>query len=136
MTHIEPQSSHKVRTPLFPLYSDVRQLLTLLDGVPKKQVTTLIYAIRDQTGTPQNPVDWSDPDTWIPQRLNGESAHLATKIWQGSGRTVNPRYIYGTYLFINNYDLLIPDTQGIYRFGERSQAFLDQTASLINAKFN
>ena len=61
MTH----SAHKVRTPLFPIYSEVRQLLTILDDVPKKSVTQMIYAIRDQNGTPQNPVDWSDPDTWI-----------------------------------------------------------------------
>jgi len=55
---------YKVRT-LFPLYSIVRQLLTIFDGLQKQTVTSIINAIMDQTGTPQNPVDWSDPDTWI-----------------------------------------------------------------------
>jgi restriction system protein len=123
--------THKVRTPLFPLYSEVRQLLTILNGVHKKSLTSMIYAIRDQTGTPQNPVDWSDPDTWISDRLVGEDADLARKIWEGSNGTVNPRYVYGAYLFINNYDLLTPDHQGIYRLEQRGQAFLNNDTHLL-----
>ena len=47
----------RVRTPLFPPYSEVRQLLTILEGVPMASVTSMRNAIFDQTGTPQNPVD-------------------------------------------------------------------------------
>jgi restriction system protein len=125
------ESTYKVRTPLFPLYSEVCQLLNILNGVPKKSVTQMIYAIRDQTGTPQNPVDWSDPDTWISERLSDEDADLARKIWAGSDYTVNPRHIYGAYLFINNYNLLIPDQEGIYQLEKRGQAFLNDDASLL-----
>lgn len=125
------EATYKVRTPLFPLYSEVRQLLTILNGVPKKNVTQMIYAIRDQTGTPQNPVDWSDPDSWIPERLNGEDAALAHNIWAGSNRTVNPRHIYGAYLFINNFNLLATDLQGIYRLEERGQIFLNEEPALF-----
>ena len=87
--------NRKVRTPLFPLYSEVRRLLDIWDGVPNKNVINLIYAIRDQTGTPQNLVDWTDPDTWISERLEGENADLAHTIWHESNRKVNPRHING-----------------------------------------
>lgn len=126
-----PESTHKVRTPLFPLYSEVHQLLTILDGISKKNVSGLIQSIRDQTGTPQNPVDWSDPDTWIMERLTGEDASLARKIWGGSKGTVNPRHIYGAYLFINTYDLLKPDQQGVYHLGEWGQGFLKNDPQII-----
>src|SRR5918997_3123372 len=109
------QKANKVRTPLFPRYSIVRQLLVILEGVPKAAVTKMINAIREQTGTPQNPVDRSDPDTWITERLSGEEAELAERVWEESGRTVNPRHIYGAYLFINGHDLLVPEATGHYR---------------------
>jgi len=74
------EKQHKVRTPLFPLYSVVRRMLTILEEVPKSEVTGMIRAIREQTGTPQDPVDWSDPDSWIPERLTGEYAKLAKRV--------------------------------------------------------
>jgi restriction system protein len=49
---------HKVRTPIFPTYSDVRHLLRILPGVPRAELMKMISDIMDQTGTPQNPVDW------------------------------------------------------------------------------
>ena len=57
------EENFKVRTPWFRPYSDVRMLLTLLQGVSKAAVRSMISALDEQTGTPQNPVDWSDPDT-------------------------------------------------------------------------
>lgn len=116
---------HKVRTPIFPVYSDVRHLLRVLPGVPKSDVWGMITDIMNQTGTPQNPVDWTDPDTWIAERLEGSSAQLARRIWEESGRTVNPRYTRGPYLFINGFALLEPDAHGVYRLTERGRAFLE-----------
>jgi restriction system protein len=40
-------------------------------------VISMRNAIFDQTGTPQNLVDWSDPDVWINERLSGDKAALA-----------------------------------------------------------
>ncbi|HLZ21047.1 MAG TPA: hypothetical protein VKQ30_02850 [Ktedonobacterales bacterium] len=120
-----------VRTPIFPLYSDVRQLLTLLDGVPKPLVTGLIQRVHDQMGTPQNPVDWSDPDTWIPERLAGDQAAFAQRIWHQTDHTVNPRYIDGAYLFINSEKLLVPDAARIYHLSARGTAFLQDDPALV-----
>ncbi|MBK5965756.1 restriction endonuclease [Thiocystis minor] len=121
------QSQHIVRTPLFPEYSQVRSLLPIwANTTTKSAVLNLINAVWDQTGTPQNPVDWSHPDEWISERLTGEDAELATRIWSKSQKTINPRHLYGVYLFINSYQLLIPDSEGVYRLSARGQAFLDE----------
>lgn len=121
----------KVRAPLFPLYSDVRRLLLILAGVPKTTVTSTIRSVQAQTGTPQNPVDWTEPDTWIPERLSGADAQFAMRIWQESQHTINPRHIYGAYLFINDHGLLTADASGIYRLTERGQAFFDDEESVV-----
>jgi restriction system protein len=102
--------------------------LTILKGVPKASVISMRNAIFDQTGTPQNPVDWSDPDAWIPERLSGDEEALARRIWEESDRTMNPRHTSGAYLFINGHDLLVPDGSGVYSLTERGRAFLDELA--------
>ena len=81
-------------------------------------------AIDEQTGTPQNPLDWSDPDTWIGERLQGNDAQLAHHIWQDSHHTVSPRYIAGALLLMHNYALLVSDEMGIYQISERGRLFL------------
>jgi restriction system protein len=116
----------KVRTPWFPRYSVVNQLLTILQGVRKSTVSDMLGAIVDQTGTPQNPVDWSNPDSWIAERLTGDNAALAKRIWEESKHTVNPRYIAGAYLFINNYSLL-----NVYQLSARGKAFLENDAKIL-----
>lgn len=114
----------KVRSPLFPRYSKVKALLPVLQGMPKASVTKLIQEIWEHTGTPQNPVDWSEPDNWIHERLNGDHAALAMKIWAETGKVVNPRHLYGPYLFLNLHGLLEPDSAGVYRLTDRGERFL------------
>lgn len=119
-----------VRTPLFPLYSEVQQLITILDGSTKQAVWSMIKALFDQTGTPQNSVDWSNPDEWIENKLKGIEQTLARKIWKDSSNKINPRHIYGSYLFINTYELLVTDSQGIYRISKQGKEFIDQKQSI------
>lgn len=120
----DTQRTRKVRTPLFPLYSEVRSLLPIWDGVQKDDVRELIKEIWEHTGTPQDPVDWSNPDKWIGERLPSEYQQLARRIWEGTHKTVNPRHVYGSYLFIYGYDLLAPDSTGRYRLTARGKGFL------------
>jgi restriction system protein len=122
---------YKVRIPYFPLYSEVKRLLGIFEEVPKGNVTGMIHTIHSQTGTPKDPVDWSDPGAWIPERLDGENAALAKKIWEGSGKTVNPRHVYGSYLFVNNYKLLEPDSAGVYRITDRGREFLKDDEKVV-----
>jgi len=121
----------KVRTPQFPLYSEVRHLLHILDGISQAAIKTMLKSIEEQTGTPRQPVDWSDPESWIQKRLSGESALLARRIWQESKQEVNPRYVYGSYLFINNNILLSDNVFGVYQITPRGQAFLANDPKLL-----
>jgi restriction system protein len=127
----EGDRARRVRTPLFPLYSEVRALLPVWDGVPKEEVWKLIKEIWEHTGTPQNPVDWSDPDKWIGERLRGQHQELARAIWQRTRKTVNPRHVYGSYLFIYGYDLLAPDPSRHYHLTERGECFLREDTAVV-----
>lgn len=127
-----PETKHCiVRTPLFPLYSEVRLLTKILAGVSKDGVWGMIKALFEQAGTPQANVDWSQPNEWIDQRLQGAHNGLAKKIWADSQGTVNPRHIYGSYLFINTFLLLVPDAQGIYQITPEGDAFLSNDPSVL-----
>jgi restriction system protein len=119
-----------VQAPFFPTYSDIRNAIRAFEGEPVKRVREMISAIWQQTGTPQSPVDWSDPDTWIEERLSGESRTLAQKIWEGSGKTLNPRHLYGSYLFINRMKLL-EQVLGNYELNERGRQFLSNNDAII-----
>ena len=120
-----------VRMPLFPLYSEVKVLIDVWNGIPRSTVLGMINAIVEQTGTPQNPVDWTDPDTWIPERLKDDSATLAAAVWQKSYGKINPRHTYGSYLFINSNNLLTEDQAGNYRISETGQGFLTDAQDVI-----
>ncbi|WP_067110278.1 restriction endonuclease [Sphingopyxis granuli] len=119
-----------VRTPLFPLYSDLRACMRAWAEEPVSLVLDLHNKLMALTGTPQSPVDWTDPDTWIPERLSGEHARLARELWETSGKRTNPRHVYGAYLLINSAGLLAQE-QGIYRLTDRSRAFLDHDRALM-----
>jgi restriction system protein len=123
--------SHKVHSQRLPPYSAVRKVLSISQGIRADTVTSMSKAIWKHVGTPQNPVDWSQPDTWIPARLSGEHADLAQLIWAQTGHSVNPRYVYNTYLFINRYKLLVPDEAGKYQLTARGEAFLHEDIHLL-----
>lgn len=121
----------KVRTPLSPLYSTVRRLLAVWEGVPKASVIRMRNVIFGQTETPQDPVDWSDPDAWIGERLTGDEAALAQRIWEESGRTVNPRHVSGAYFLIKGQELLVPDAAGAYVLTDRGRVFLEDDDEVV-----
>jgi restriction system protein len=121
----------KVRTPQFPLYSEVRHLLQVFEGISQSTIKKMLKTIEGQTGTPRHPVDWTDPESWVQKRLSGKSAVLAQRIWQESNNEVNPRHVYGSYLFINNNGLLADNVFGVYQITPRGQAFLDNDPKLL-----
>ena len=118
-------SSHPANapTPLSPTYSEIRHTLRLLDGEPAKRVRDMMNAIYLQTGKPQKPIDWADPDSWIDAPMSGDLLALARKLWEGSGRVLNPRHLYASHRFVTRLKLL-EQVEGIYRLNERGQRFL------------
>lgn len=118
-------AQREVRTPLFPAYGEVRHLLRACDGRPHRQVKAMIEDINRQTGTPQNPVDWTDPDNWISERLSGEAKELAETIWESSGKTTNPRYIDGHWRLCRGQRLIEEGPGGVLRTTGPGVDFLD-----------
>jgi len=114
----------QVRIPLFPLYSHVRRLLPVLDSRPRANLQSLLSRLAELRGTPQEPEDWSNPDDWISQRLQGDEQALAQAIWAESSRNVNPRYIYGPWYLIRGYALMVEGADGTLGLTERGQDFL------------
>lgn len=124
--------SYKTITPLFPTYAQAAALINAVSGYTIRAVRNMITAIQQQTGTPQNPVDWSAPDVWIPARLKGEEAALAMRIWQQSGHILNPRHSYGAYMFINNYALMDTSDADTCWPSERGETFLRADAGTLS----
>ena len=119
------ETEQRVRLPLFPRYREVRHLLQVWPGRPRKQVTGLQATLGELRGTPQNTVDWTDPDTWIPERLSGDDRDLADAIWTTSGKTVNPRHTYGHWLLCRKYGLVEEGPDGNLVLADRGRDFID-----------
>ena len=116
----------RVRIPLFPTYSELRYLLKVWNGRPLKQITHLQATIRKLRGTPRNPVDWTQPDAWIPKRLTGDDLRLAYAIWARSNKAVNPRHTYGHWLLTRTYRLMVTDADGILTMTDHGRDFIDR----------
>jgi len=125
------EDTHKVRTPYFPRYFVVKKMLEILPGIKKSSLMKMFYAINAQMGTPQNQINWTDPDKWIHERLSGENADLAKLIWEKSSYKVNPRYLRGAYLFINTHSLLDLDSVGVYQSNDKGIKFLKDNIKVL-----
>lgn len=56
-------------TPGLSTYKETRALLRIINGVSYDLITQMRAKIWEQVGTPQNNIDWTQPDEWIPERL-------------------------------------------------------------------
>ena len=59
-------------------------MLPIWPRFKRAQVTGYQATLARLRGTPQNPVDWSQPDTWIPERLDGTDLEFARAVWEQS----------------------------------------------------
>ena len=118
--------SRLVRVPWFPpTYSGLRHLLRIWSGYSESQIKGLHQALVRLRGTPQNPVDWRNPDKWIADRLTGINRQLAQAIWAESEKTVNPRYTDGHWILSRTYGLLAANESGQLRLTDRGSDFVD-----------
>lgn len=121
----QASTKQRVRTPLYPTYREVRHLLKVWPGRPRKQITGLEATLRELRGTPQAPVAWTEPDVWIPDRLQGADRDLATAVWVQSGRSVNPRHTYGHWLLSRTYELIVENAEGLLTLTDRGRDFCE-----------
>ena len=127
--------NYKVITPLFPTYAQVKAMMKAVSGYSLKAVRNMITAIHEQTGTPQKPVDWSEPDLWISERLTGEDADIARRIWDTDNHILNPRHSYGCYLFLNypQFELMESTPDDIWQPTSRGQKFLQDDEKTLRS---
>ncbi|MBD2654481.1 restriction endonuclease [Synechocystis sp. FACHB-383] len=135
-------SERQVRIPFFPKYSELKLILPIWENTNKNQITHLHSTISTLRGTPQSPVNWTNPDEWIFERLNEKDKELALNIWTQSRKLVNPRYTYGHWLLANTYSLVFENDSGQIQvtpkgenfvrecFGE-TEKFIDENEGLI-----
>ena len=123
----------RVRVPHFPVYSELRHLLPVWCGRPRKQVTGLRAAVLELRGTRKSSVDWTDPATWISERLEGSDRELAQAIWDGSRGAVNPRHIYGHWLLAQRYGLVQEDSEGLLQITRAGRDFLEVPGGEVEA---
>ena len=125
-----PHSSEIVSAPPSPTYVAIACAVRVLDGRPVKQVRELMNMIFDQAGSAPPSLDWSDPESWIDERLTGTLQALARKVWEGSGKALNPRHLYAQVAFINRLRLLEP-VDGLYRLGDHGRRFLSGDEAIL-----
>jgi restriction system protein len=106
-----------------PTYIEIGQAFRVLDGERARDVRELMNAIFELANSPQSPIVWSDPDHWIGERLAGDAQQLARKIWDRSGKSLNPRYLYASHKIINRLKLL-DLVGGAYMRRARGERFL------------
>ena len=116
----------RVRIPFFPVYSELRHLLRVWPGRPRRQILGLHATIRELRGTPQDAVDWTDPDAWIPERLEGADHELAEDIWNRSKGAVNPRHTYGHWLLAQRYGLVHEQGETMLQLTDSGRDFLER----------
>lgn len=121
---LDPRNETRVKVSHFPTYSELRLILPIWNGRDRAQITGLRSAIMSLSGTLQNPVDWTNPERWISERLEGENRELAEAIWRGSDRRVNPRHVYGHWLLSRTYQLLEEDSGGKVLLTDAGENFI------------
>ncbi len=97
--------------PWLPTFSQLRGYLTAIENVPVTELEILESALVKLRGTPQEPVSWENPETWIEERLNGSDQTLAKRIWSRSNHKSNPRYLRGPGIVAERYDLIEEEDQ-------------------------
>ena len=116
----------RVHVSYFPVYSELRHLLHVWPGRPRKQVTGLRAALVDLGVTRQKAVDWTEPAKWIPERLEGDLRNLAQRIWDRSKGAVNPRHTYGHWLLAQRYGLVRANGGGGLELTKAGRDFLER----------
>ncbi len=129
------EDSTRSLTPELPEYRTAQHFLRILNGVPYALFRSTYNTIFEQRGNPQATVDWTDPDSWAPERLTGEEQALALRIWHESKRELNPRYLWGPWYLCRTHELM-EDEQGLLRITKRGQRFLDEPAGQIVAQID
>ena len=121
----QPDYLPNPHVPHYPTNRQARRFMDLMNGHSKRIFFTMRETIEANLGTPQQTQDWSQPEKWIPQILEGDEQALAFHLWQKSEGLINPRYLNGVWLLSSQYHLLESDVNEILHLTAAGQDFLD-----------
>lgn len=130
---IDPEAEAEARVLIsyYPIYEQVRAVLPVWDGELRSDITGAHGEIASLRGTPQEPVEWTDPDVWIEERLAGRTKEMALETWVGSGKKVNPRYMQRNWRLATHHDLLVEAGGGIMHLTDRGRAFIAEESGTV-----
>ncbi len=117
-------------TPDLPTYECGQTFLQILDGLRYSHYKAMEKEVYSHIRTPQNPVNWKDPEEWIPQRLTAETSDLALRLWRESERLVNPRYTFGP-MYLCTIHKLFSLQDGIIHLNETGWKFIDNDLEIL-----
>jgi restriction system protein len=124
-----------IKIPLYPGYSTTIALLKIINGMPVRDFKNMWNTVLELRGTPQNTVDWTNPDEWIDVRLSGKDREIAQKVWAESQKTLNPRWTRGEQFLISGY-YLISECNGIYELTQDGEEFVGNSENRIMQKID
>lgn len=124
-----------IKIPLYPGYSTTIALLKIINGMPVRDFKNMWNTVLELRGTPQNTVDWTNPDEWIDVRLSGKDREIAQKVWAESQKTLNPRWTRGEQFLISGY-YLISECNGIYELTKDGEEFVGNSENRIMQKID
>lgn len=125
------EDKYMVRVPWFQSMSVTRAALPVYEGVPRDLIDKVMTETHGQRGTPQEQVDWTEPDKWIGERLQSEVAELAMRFWEESDHLVNPRWLQGPDYLMKVYKLIRTDADGVCRITADGRRFIEQDPSFV-----
>lgn len=127
--------SKRPLTDNLPDYETAQRFLRILAGTRYSDYVGMMSDINAQIGNPKSPVNWKNPDDWIPQRLRGESRKLASRLWTDSDNLVNPRHSKDLRALSGHHALAVysDDFVALTEKGERFSDGDDEVVRAIDA---
>ena len=115
-----------------PKYAAAQHFLRIMDGSSYSKFGSMLNDITSKAGSRGSTVSWTEPDSWIPDRLKlfNDSRRLAMRIWQESEHVINPRWTYEIWRFIAVTELAAIRNDAFFLLpnGER---FIESEATII-----
>lgn len=119
-------------TDNLPAYETVQRFLQIIVGTRYSTYVAMMNDIYAHIGNPKNPVNWKDPDSWISQRLTGESRELASRLWSESDHRVNPRHSYDMRALCGGHHLAVFSGDAI-QLTDKGKRFINNDDAIIRA---
>ena len=120
-----------VLSPILPKFAEAKAVVRFLNGNSVSDIADLIGKIKEQTGNPRNPVNFSEPDVWIKKLLDGNEQKLAIKLWKDSDKQANPRYLQRSEKFSVWSDFLKADED--YIITDKGKKFINNDEEVIGS---